>query len=81
MPRDVAAETATGTKSVRNSLTVTMHVTGVGTVEAATGAQFLQTSGVIATRIALSAGVGVVITGIGTTPATGVVTDRSGPLT
>ena len=56
-----------------------MHVMGVGTVADPTGARLLQVSGVIATiatPIAGNAGVRVV-TKIGTTIATGVVTGRA----
>ena len=79
MPRDGAGETETGTKSVRNSLTVMMHVMGVGTVVDLTGARFSQTTDaieIIETPIAGNAGDGIV-TATGTTIATGVAAARA----
>src|SRR5689334_4883721 len=79
MPRDADVETETGTRSVRNSLTVMMHVMGVGTVADPTGARLLRTSDVTdatAIPIAGNAADGVV-TVTTTTIATGDVTGKA----
>src|SRR5689334_17933787 len=79
MPRDGGVETATGTKSVRNSLTVMMHVMGVGTVADPAAARFLQTSDAIAAIATPNAGnvAGGIGTTTGTTRATGVAAARA----
>ena len=82
--RDVVAETRSGTKSVRNSLTVMMHVMGVGTVAVLTGRGSVSPtlSGVIgaiaiSTGTGGSAGVGIAVgTMISTIIEPGVVTGR-----
>ena len=84
MLRDVVAEPRSGTKSVRNSLTVMMHVMGVGTVAVRTGrdSEPLTFSGAtVATAISTgtggSAGVGIAVgTVISTIIEPGVVTGR-----
>ena len=80
MLRDAGEETGTGTKSVRNSSTVMMHVMGVGTVVDPIGALVLQTSSdviaAITTQIAGNAAAGVIIATT-TTLATGVVAARA----
>ena len=75
MPRDADGETETGTESVRNSLTVMMHVMGVGTIVAPGAAPVFQDSGA-AIPNAGNAGAGVV-TVTTTTLATGVDAGRA----